>query len=249
MKRFVKGFLIQLIIFSISLIAIGCVEKTSPVEDFEYEIEDGYVIITGYKGVEREIYVPSEIAARPVTVIGENAFAEYDMISIVLPDTIEVIGEKAFKECVCLEKIVFSDSLERIDKYAFYECTSLKEIDFPQSLKDICEFAFSDCESLEKVELPDGLEHLGKSSFADCYSLKMLNIPENTNLHIYLGETSHPIAGTFVTFACPIGTVTHSLGDTIDPYSTILSFKEGSKAYKQLIDCIGYEKYLVVELQ
>ncbi len=249
MKRFVRSILIQLIIFSISLTAIGCVEKTSPVEDFEYEIKDGYVIITGYKGVEREIYVPSIIDSRPVTIIGESAFAEYDMTSIVLPDTIVVIEEKAFKECVCLEKVVFSDSLEKIDKYAFYECTSLKKIDFPQSLKDIREFTFSYCESLEEVELPDGLEHLRNSSFANCDSLKMLNIPENTDLHIYLGETSHPIAGTFATFTCPLGTVTHSLRDSITPYSTILSFKEGSKAYEQVISCIGYEKYLVVEVQ
>lgn len=171
-----------LLLFSFAFMA-GCGKRESPVEDFRYEIEDGHIVITEYIGTDREIVIPSEIENRPVTIIGEDAFREYDLVSIVMPDSIVRIREQAFQECECLETVVFSESLETIERYAFLSCSSLTEANFSDSLKSIGASAFSRCESLEKVNLPDGLEGIDETSFQLCSSLQGLEIPENTYIH------------------------------------------------------------------
>lgn len=105
------------LILVISLCACGS-PKSSPVEDFEYEFEEGEAIITGYIGTDLEIVIPSEIEGRPVTEIRYNsdkekgAFKEYDMTSIIIPEGVEYINDYAFDGCSMLENISLPDSFK-----------------------------------------------------------------------------------------------------------------------------------------
>ena len=58
------------------------------------------VRITGCdKSFEGALEVPVLIDGRPVVEIGETAFAKCEKItSVVLPDSVEVVGEEAFKD-------------------------------------------------------------------------------------------------------------------------------------------------------
>lgn len=134
----------------------SCGKQTSPVEDFTYEFEEGTVKITGYTGADREIVVPDTIEERPVTTIGEEAFSGYDLVSIVLPDT-----------------------LKTIEKDAFYQCTNLKSIEVPDGVTEIGTRAFDKCEELINVNLPDTLTLLDSAAFYECISLKEITIPKN----------------------------------------------------------------------
>lgn len=150
------------LILSISIISVLCLslcscgQKSSPVEDFEYEFNDGTATITGYTGTDLEIVIPDTIEERPVTVIGEKAFSEYDMTSIELPDTITSIEKSAFDNCKLLEKI-----------------------DIPDSVTEIRSFAFCGCENLKEVNLGKGLEEIGQNAFVSCALLKNIHIPDN----------------------------------------------------------------------
>lgn len=42
--------------------------------DFQYEINNGEVTLTGYSGTNKDVVIPSEIDGLPVTVIGNSAF-------------------------------------------------------------------------------------------------------------------------------------------------------------------------------
>lgn len=150
------------LILSISIISVLCLslcscgQKASPIEDFEYEFNDGTVTITGYTGTDLEIVIPDTIEERSVTVIGEKAFSEYDMTSIVLPHTLTEIGNNAFNSCKLLEKI-----------------------DIPDSVTYISYCAFCYCENLKEVNLGKGLETIGNGTFYGCHSLKSIHIPDN----------------------------------------------------------------------
>ncbi len=78
------------------------------------------------------------------TVIGinANAFAEMDIKSVVIPDTVQFIGESAFDKTTALEKIVIPDSVRTIGEWAFYE-SGIKEITLSKGIKYIGEYAFN----------------------------------------------------------------------------------------------------------
>lgn len=66
--------------------------------NFNYVIsnDDSYVTVTGYKGSDTEIYVPSSISDIPVTHIAPGVFANFNAERIIIPYSITNIGENAF---------------------------------------------------------------------------------------------------------------------------------------------------------
>lgn len=117
MKKIVSFVLIG--ILCVSLCSCGK-PASSPVEDFEYEFNDGEVEITGYIGTDLEIVVPDTIEDRPVTTIGDEAFLGYDMTSIVLPEGIrEIESKRAFNGCEMLENISLPESMQSVPNECF----------------------------------------------------------------------------------------------------------------------------------
>ena len=100
-------------------------------------------IICGVK--EQEDKINNKYGEEPVFY---NCFMYNEKIKeINCPDSIEVIGEKAFEHCHSLEKFNFvktdnGPSLKRIGLSAFLGCESLKKIKLPNTLKEIDEWAF-----------------------------------------------------------------------------------------------------------
>ena len=76
-------------------------------DDFTYEVLNGtYCAITGYTGKDSEIIIPSEINGYCVQSLSANVFAgNLTIKKIILPETIESIGNNAFKGCSQLEYI------------------------------------------------------------------------------------------------------------------------------------------------
>ena len=135
-------------------------------------------------------------------IIGEGAFANSDIASVVVPKSVESIPrdtfsccEKlksvtiqqgvykieigAFSGCASLESISLPDSIEYIAPYVFQECTALKSIKFPEKIFQISFGCFFYCSSLEKVELPVSLKNINTAAFNGCSSLKEINLPES----------------------------------------------------------------------
>ena len=106
--------------------------------DFEYEVEDGKVTITGYTGKDRDVVVPDTIDGLPVTCIGDNAFCYCTgLTSITLPASITTIGYYAFSGCHGLTSITLPNSITTISVGAFKRCTSLTSINLGNSVNTI----------------------------------------------------------------------------------------------------------------
>lgn len=103
---------------------------------FTYEIVDGEIVITGYKGsapIANEVEIPREFGGKPVVAVGKQAFYpratgvptrhrknRENVTRVVLPDTVREIGEMAFLGCVNLKQIVIPSSVTRIGLRAFF---------------------------------------------------------------------------------------------------------------------------------
>jgi hypothetical protein len=55
------------------------------------------VYITGYKGTKKDIVIPAELKGKPVVGIGENAFRDKGLTSVILPETMLSIIFSAFE--------------------------------------------------------------------------------------------------------------------------------------------------------
>ena len=90
--------------------------------------------VSSYKGTEANLVIPETYNGFPVTEIDENAFlGNKKLVSVVIPDSVEIIGNSAFKNCQRLEYVTigeYASMLCEIGKQAFFGCTTLEFIEF-----------------------------------------------------------------------------------------------------------------------
>lgn len=123
-------------------------------EKFDYEIYEGKAIITKYKGTEQNVEIPAEVEGAPVCEIGFYCFeADNDLISVALPETVEIIGEGAFMSCPSLSQINMPLALSEIQRGAFVNCTSLTEMTIPETVTRVYEEAFTGCTGMTSLTI------------------------------------------------------------------------------------------------
>ena len=91
---------------------------------------------------------------------------------IKIPDSVETIGNGAFRHCQNLERITFPSALQTLSNGTFYGCAALSEVTFPASLKTIEKSAFGYCRNLSEVKLPASLTTIQSYVFNGCSALK-----------------------------------------------------------------------------
>jgi hypothetical protein len=116
-----------------------------------------------------DIVIPAEIEGRTVVGIGDIAFANAELNSVVLPETLKYIGWNGFFGCG-FEQITVPNSLENIGYGAFTECSALKSFKIPEKISVIDEFTFSECSALEEINL-ENITFIGQSAFYECENL------------------------------------------------------------------------------
>lgn len=172
------------------------VSETNPASDFRYEFTEDqqYVLITQYIGKSKNVVIPSQIEGHTVTnlkgtnsdTLTQGVFQDTDIETVVIPETVKVIGLQAFKNCTALSSVTIrpNSELQMISALAFENCSALKTIDLEnaEKLKTIETKAFSNCKSIEKVQLPSNLETIGVEAFSNCSALRSVNIPTKLNL-------------------------------------------------------------------
>ena len=146
-----------------------------------------YIEIKELVSAATSVTVPSELDGLPVTHIGDRAFDNEfgtkaaNLASVVLPDTIEVIGDSAFFMGDMLTTINLPDSLKRIEGAAFGGCFALANVTLPANLEFIGSNAFFGA-GLTSINIPASTVSIGIGAFAGLHSLPAFNVdPANPN--------------------------------------------------------------------
>ena len=139
--------------------------------------------------------------------IGDNAFADCCISSIVIPDSVKTIGMGAFSGCRNLESIVIPEGVMRIDDGAFAYCYNLADITLPNKEISIGNNAFIDTTYFDDEDnWNNGILYIGNhlikgyetvsgsltvkkgtltiadSAFKNCNGLKVVKIPDSVKL-------------------------------------------------------------------
>ncbi|MDD4083748.1 MAG: leucine-rich repeat domain-containing protein, partial [Sphaerochaetaceae bacterium] len=95
--------------------------------------------------------------------------------SIIIPNSVTSMGEKAFLNCGLLSSVIIGNSVETIENSTFVNCP-LSSISIPDSVESIGEMAFMNCQDLSLVIIGNSVETIGGKAFECCSNLNRLTI-------------------------------------------------------------------------
>ena len=125
------------------------------------------------------------------------AFSNSEIKSVIIPESVTSIGDRAFYQCQSMEKVTISENITEIGKSAFAGCTSLESIDIPKGISTLNNGTFSGCTQLSYVKLPDAITEIGSSVFYGT-SLTSICLPETITT---IGSSAFPDTITDVYYA------------------------------------------------
>ena len=105
--------------------------------------------------------------------------------SFVIPNSVTVIGESAFRNCDNLTDITIANSVKTISESAFSGCDGLTIVSIPNGVTVIDGFAWAYCENLTDAYLGSSVTSIGEAAFGGCVKLTNITIPNSV---ITIGE-------------------------------------------------------------
>lgn len=120
-----------------------------------------------------------ERSSSSLKTIGDYAFAETAVKSVVLPDGVSTLGNYAFNKCASLATVSLGNSLTAIGNYVFSGCSAIESLVIPNSVTSIGSYAFEKCTKLTSATLGTGISSIPDYMFSSCSALTSVVLPEN----------------------------------------------------------------------
>lgn len=164
--------------------------------DFSYAVlEDGTAQITGYKGTDTVVEIPSEIDGYTVTCIESVTGSTFPGKTVILPATVTAVGEDdlpAFYSCAALENFVVAEdnpafcavdgvlfNKEQTKIVCYPSGNPRTSYTVPQGVTTVGEGAFWFSENLTSLMLPDTLVTIEADGIRGCSGLTQIELPKN----------------------------------------------------------------------
>ena len=140
-------------------------QSYNPESDFTFArtVGNTAVIITGYTGTSKSVYIPPRINKLPVVGIGFGAFHDKGLTRVTIPNTVTTIGVWAFYDNELIS-VTLPTSVTTIGAEAFAN-NRLARVIIPNSVTTIGTEAFAN-NQLISVTIPSGVTAIGIEAFA-----------------------------------------------------------------------------------
>lgn len=148
---------------------------------FSYRIENNGAVLTDYAGRESVVRIPDTLDAYPIIGIDRKTFmGKKDLLEIICPNTLSMVGDFAFAKCALLKTITF--------------LTPLKALHFGRKVFDGCDNLNSICVG---CDTPDDFAYLAATLASKLPSVSLLS-DEDLGSDAWLGRWDL----TLRSFAC-----------------------------------------------
>ena len=117
------------------------------------------------------------------------------LLTLSLPDKVEVVGKNAFSHCIYLESVSLGNNLKELDDLALY-MTNIATLSLPQSLKKIGNQALGGTK-LVSISIPESVTTFGDMPFYQSYKLESFT---GNNPHISSDHHCLIVDGTLIAF-------------------------------------------------
>ena len=148
---------------------------------------------------DKNVIIPSEYNGYPVTTIGVRAFANKQIETIQIPETVETISEYAFQSS-SLKEVRIPSSVKLIEGWAFSYCQNLKEVYISDTVISIIYTAFFEAEGIEKFVVDEN------NNFYSSYNDAIYSKDKKRIYHYPIGKTEPDVvihsAVEFIEIAC-----------------------------------------------
>ncbi len=232
MKKLLNILTVCLVIFIVIILPV----QADNYGDYEYVIKNNGSVILSYNGNEQAVSIPYSFGYFNVTEIAAGAFEGNDnIVSVTMPGSIEIIGDRAFADCTNLETLVLSVGTKEIGNEAFLNCSKVSSVILPFSLEFIGRRAFGGCTSLSYISDLTGinLKKVGSGAFDDTAWFKGKNeneilLGQGYMLLKYRTSESSPVLPWYIVYIAEDALAgNNTITDLVIPnYVTVL--QEGS---------------------
>ncbi|MBQ9081715.1 MAG: leucine-rich repeat domain-containing protein, partial [Clostridia bacterium] len=151
------------------------------------------VLYIGKHLIKAETDISGEYTIKEGTLnIVSDAFGYCEnLTSVIIPDSVISIGERAFSVCPSLTQISVDENNSRYssqdgvlfnkDKTELIYCPQTKSGSYsiPNGVTSIGNYAFCYCENLTAVSIPNSVTSIGMMAFNACYGLTSIYIPNS----------------------------------------------------------------------
>ena len=103
-----------------------------------------------------------------LTSIGYNAFNKCAFSNVVLPPSINQLGNMVFGNCEYLLSASLPQGLTKLPNGFFRDCWRLKSVELPSSIQELGDNCFFGCYSLDSIWLKDAVVEIGEKCFSEC---------------------------------------------------------------------------------
>ena len=168
-------------------------DGTYETEGLVYKSVTGGYAVTGYTGDAAVVIIPSTYEGKAVVSIAANAFKNNAaMRSVVIPDSVQAIGQGAFRGTQLVEITVPFIGGSRVTSNPFfgyifgasgyvaneiYVPVTLTRVVISDSCTIIPAYSFRSCVGIQEIVIGAGVTEIGISAFEKCESLKSIYIP------------------------------------------------------------------------
>lgn len=188
-------FLSLLLILCLLSVPAAFAEESGPEAltsgEYSYVLDGDGAVITGYSGGEEALAIPDTLDGHPVRAIDGYAFTKKEsLISVVIPEGVERLGECAFYNNKNLTTVTLPDSLTDIASDAF-ATTALREIIISQGHGTYSVYEGVLYNKKEKTlhtypcgrpdkafKVPKGIVNIGNDAFYDNTTLTSIQIAD-----------------------------------------------------------------------
>ena len=119
-----------------------------------------------------------------VSIQDEAFMNNKEIVSVIMTDSVQFVGKKAFSKCRLLQNVHWSKNAKTLREETFSSCKNLQNLTIPEGVTSIEKGAFYDCKSLETISLPSTIEQIDKGGFwgvnpfQSCPNLRQIIVPK-----------------------------------------------------------------------